>query len=436
MAVTVKAKSLSCPNCGGPVEIRGFAHTLNVVCPGCLSVIDASTPEFQILQMFQGKLRVQPKIPLGARGKIHDTLYEVIGFQVREVTVDGEVFSWDEYLLFNPYKGFRYFTEYHGHWNFVRVMSALPEGARSGMRVAMRFQGLTYLAFDSMSARTGFVLGEFPWQVRVGDTAACEDFISPPYMLSSESTDGEVTWSLGEYTDGKQIWQAFKLQGQPPTPWGVFANQPSPYKGTVGSAWRLWLWLNVALLGIVFYFSMNSVGHEVFQQHYTFSPLRIADASFVTAPFELKGRQSNVEVAIRTNLENNWTYFSFALINEDTGQAFDFAREVSYYRDSDGSEGSPNNNVIIPSVPSGKYYLRVEPEMDRGATPVSYELIVRRDVPNNTYFWLAAGVLLIPPIVKTVRRSSFEAKRWRESDYAPVVSKIGSGLVSTIGDDD
>jgi hypothetical protein len=188
--VTVKTKSLSCPNCGGPVAVRGFAHTLNVVCPQCMSVLDATTPEVQLLQQFQAKERIQPKIPLGSRGKIHDTLYEVIGFQVREVQSGDDFFSWDEYLLFNPYKGFRYLTEYHGHWNFVRVVSALPEGGRSGVKIAMRFQGLSYLAFDSMNARTGFVLGEFPWQVRVGDTAACADFISPPYMLSSESTGG------------------------------------------------------------------------------------------------------------------------------------------------------------------------------------------------------------------------------------------------------
>jgi len=434
--VTVKARSLACPNCGGPVEIRGFAHTLNVVCPQCLSVIDASTPEFQILQTFQGKMRVQPKIPLGARGKIGDTLYELIGFQVREVVADGEVFSWDEYLLFNPYKGFRYLTEYHGHWNFVRVVSALPEGARSGMKVAMRFQGLNYLAFDSMNAKTSFVMGEFPWQVRVGDVAACVDFISPPYMLSSESTEGEITWSRAEYMTGARIWQSFKLPGAPPTPYGVFANQPSPYKGTVASVWRTWLWLNVSLMAIWFYFMISSAGHEVFQQKYTYSPLRTADAAFVTSPFQLSGRDSNVEVAIKTDLINNWAYFNFALINEDSGQAFDFAREVSYYRDSDGNEGSPNNSVMIPSVPSGKYYLRVEPEMDRGATPMSYELIVRRDVPNHVFFWITAGLLLIPPIVKTVRRSSFEAQRWRESDYAPMVSKLGTTALSALGDDD
>ena len=51
----VQAKSISCPNCGGPVQLRGFAHTLSVVCPQCLTVLDASTPEVQILQTFQGE---------------------------------------------------------------------------------------------------------------------------------------------------------------------------------------------------------------------------------------------------------------------------------------------------------------------------------------------------------------------------------------------
>ena len=424
--MTVKARSLSCPNCGGPVELRGFAHTLNAVCPQCLSVLDASSPQVQILQQNQAKQRIQPKIPLGSRGKIAGVDYQVIGFQVREVVSD-EVFTWDEYLLFNPYKGFRYLTEYQGHWNFVRVLSALPQAAQSGGKLAMRLEGHSFVRFDAMKARTAYVLGEFPWQVRVGDSALCEDYVAPPLMLSSESTDGEVTWSRAEYTAGPQIWQAFRLPGSPPAVEGIFANQPSPYKGKVASSWRTWLWLTVALLAIWFYFIVSSAGHDVFQQRYTYSPVRTADSSFVTSPFQLTGRDSNVEVSIKTNLDNNWAYFSFALINEDTGQAFDFAREVSYYRDSDGSEGSPDNNVIIPAVPSGKYYLRVEPEMDRGAAPMSYQLIVRRDVPNNIFFWLAALLLLIPPIATTIRATGFESRRWRESDYGSAFSKFGGG---------
>lgn len=431
--LVVKPKSLNCPSCGAPVELRGFANTLNVICPNCLSVLDASNPELKILQKFQGKERIQPKIPLGARGKLNGNLYEVIGFQNRGVQSEGDYFCWDEYLLFNPYKGFRYLTEYQGHWNFVRVISALPVETRSAGKRAVIFNSWTYRHFDSMTARTEFVLGEFPWQVRFGDSVVDQDFVAPPYMLSSEGTAGEVTWSYAEYTPGKQIWAAFQVPGSPPQPSGIFANQPSPYRGKIAAIWFTWLWLTVALAGIASFFSMSAMNQEVFTHDYLFvlgdqNSVQKTDASFVTSDFELKGRSSNVELAVRTDLMNNWAYFNFALINEDTGQDFDFGREVSYYRDSEGSEGSPTDSVIIPHVPPGKYYLRVEPEMEsRRLQSMHYEIQVRRDVPNYSLFWIAAILLLIPPIFTTVRAASFESARWRESDYAPSLSSARDG---------
>ena len=423
----VKPKSLSCPNCGAPVQLRGFAHTLTAVCPNCLSVLDATSPEFDVLQKFQGKERVQPKIPLGSRGTIAGVTYEVIGFQQREVVVDADFFCWDEYLLFNPYKGFRYLSEYQGHWNFIKPMSALPLETRSTGKLAVRMLGRSYVNFDTVRARTSFVLGEFPWQVRIGDSVLVMDYISPPYMLSSESTDGEVTWSLGEYITGKELWQDFKLPGSPPPTSGVFANQPSPYGGKTGSSWRTWLWLNVALAVIAFLFTVLSSNRKVFDQSYTFVPGTKTDAAFVTPSFELTGRTSNIEVAVHTDLSDNWAYFNYALINEETGQAYDFGREVSYYRDSDGSEGSPKDSVTIPRVPSGRYYLRVEPEMDTKAfTPsMHYDLTIRRDVAGYAFFWIAALLLLIPPIMTTIRSAGFETARWRESDYAPKGSSGG-----------
>src|SRR6266478_6218441 len=218
-----KAKSLSCPNCGGAVEMRGFAHTLSVVCPSCLTVLDATTPEFEILQKFHVKQRFEPKIPLGSRGKIGDIVYEVIGFQVRVSGHEEDAFGWEEYLLFNPYKGFRYLSEFQGHWNFIRGLSALPIETRAGMKPAVQMLGRAYVGFDSMSAKTSFVLGEFPWQVRDGDQVKVADYVDPPRMLSSEKTQDEVTWSLGEYIPGSQLWQAFRVPGSAPPATGVFA---------------------------------------------------------------------------------------------------------------------------------------------------------------------------------------------------------------------
>ena len=75
------------------------------------------------------------------------------------------------------------------------------------------YLGARYLHFQTGEARTAFVLGEFPWRVSVGDRVTYRDYIAPPRMLSSETTENETTWSLGEYTTGQEIWKAFGLAG-------------------------------------------------------------------------------------------------------------------------------------------------------------------------------------------------------------------------------
>jgi hypothetical protein len=147
----------------------------------------------------------------------------------------------------------------------------------------------------------------------------------------------------------------------------------------------------------------------------------------------LKGRTSTLELSTTTNVDNNWIYLNYALINQDTGQAYDFGREVSYYHghDSDGSwtEGSRSDSVAIPSVPPGTYFLRVEPESDSGHGTIHYEITAKRDVPQFSFFGIALLALLVPAALITWRSINFEHLRWAESDHAPMESNTG-------GDDD
>jgi hypothetical protein len=409
-------KSFSCPNCGAQVTIRSGGHTLNVVCDGCGSVIDAKDPNYEIVAQFDRRTRVKPKIPLGSRGKIARVIYEVVGMQVRTITVEGVPYSWQEYLLFNPYQGFRYLTEYAGHWNDVNTVRAVPEHI-GGSKPTVRLHGTKYKHFQTARAKTTYVLGEFPWQVRAGDVVEAQDYVAPPNILSAEITNEEVTWSLGRYTPGAEIWKAFKLPGKPPSAEGVFANQPSPHVANAKGLWKLWLLNAAAILALAIFFAIVSAGEKVFDQTFTFDP-RAPRAPFVTEPFELKGRPATVEVTLDTDLSNQWAYFNMALINDQSGQAFDFGREVSYYRDSEGSEGSPKDTSLLPAVPAGRYYLLIEPEGEQNANRVLYRVQVRRDVPAQAYYWLGAILLLIPPVMVTVRAMMFEGRRWQESDYA------------------
>ena len=422
-------KALICPNCGGGVQLRGMGQALNVVCIQCLTILDARTPGLQVIQQFQARERIPPLIPLGSRGKLHGSSYEVIGFQVREIYVELIPYQWREYVLFNPYKGFRYLSEYDGHWNDIKPLKGLPESATWRGRPAVRWLGATYGHFQSATATTVYLMGEFPWQVRVGEQARVSDYVSPPRMLSSEETAGEITWSLGEYRAGEDIWRSFQLPAAPPPSRGVYANQPSPLAGKVRGTWVMCLKLMAVLFLVLVACVLLMVQKTVFSQDCSYTPGAAKEASFVTPVFELSGRPSNVEVSVRTDLDNQWMYFNFALINDDTGQAWDFGREVSYYsgRDSDGSwtEGGRNDSATLSAIPAGRYYLRVEPEYaspgssDFVRRPVHYRLIIRRDVPNYWIFLVGFLLLLVPPIIVTIRGSRFETRRWAESDHAP-----------------
>ena len=101
--------------------------------------------------------------------------YDVIGFQQRSIEVEGQRYAWDEYVLFNPYHGFRYLTDYNGHWNDVTTVHERPVvGERRG-RGRPCALGDDFKQFQHAVARTDFVLGEFPWRVRVGEKVVTDD---------------------------------------------------------------------------------------------------------------------------------------------------------------------------------------------------------------------------------------------------------------------
>lgn len=411
-------KALNCPQCGAALVVRSMDRAVTIVCEHCHCILDAKDPNLRIVQRFEAAMGTdRPLIPLGQRGKIRGTDYEVIGFQRRTITEDGIDYSWHEYLLFNPYKGFRYLTEYNGHWNDVSPVTGLPTLASGGAQYLGKF----YKHFQTAQARTTFVLGEFPWQVRINDSATCVDYVDAPYMLSAEKTGEELTWSLGEYAPGAQVWKNFSLPGSPPPAIGVYEDQPS----TSGlKASTIWFTFAIFVMALVCVYMANdtfSSRQQVFQQNYVFVPTRTQEPSFVTAVFELTGRTSDIEVKTSANVDNQWIYLNYALINDENGQAYDFGREVSYYHgyDSDGSwtEGKRTDSVMVPSVPSGHYYLRVEPESDQKFGPILYSVTVTRDVPVLSLYLVAFFALLLPALLLWWRSFSFEYMRWSQSDH-------------------
>jgi hypothetical protein len=303
-------------------------------------------------------------------------------------------------------------------------VKAAPSEQISGRQPFVTLHGETFKHFQTSSAETVFVLGEFPWQVRVGDRAVTRDFVAPPRMLSEEKTPEETTWSLGTYLPAAQIWEGFKLPGKPLRPRGVYANQPAVHRPVAGSLATHYLRFAgiLILLGVLRFATASRT--EVYSQSSFFRPGQPPDSTaFVTPSFDIRGRTANLEVVTEAQVDNAWAYFDYALVNEVTGTTFEFGREVSYYhgRDSDGSwsEGSRRDRAVLPSIPAGRYFLRVQPESQVAAAFLEYKIRLRRDVPTLTPYLICLVLLGLPPLIWAIRAWKMESARWQESDYAP-----------------
>jgi hypothetical protein len=419
--------SLSCAQCGAAVELRTLDLAQTVVCASCGSILDARDPNLRVLQEFQGRQKYVPLIPLGTRGTLKGEKWEAVGFQVRSIKVDGTSYFWDEYLLYNPFKGFRYLTQYNGHWNDVQTVKAAPDESVNGRQPFVVLHGETFKHFQTATATTEFVLGEFPWQVRVGDRAIVRDFVAPPRMLSEELAEEEITWSLGTYIKPAQVWEGFGLEGSAPKPEGVFANQPSDHMPRASSVAKLFGLFAAALIAFGFFRLATADRAEVYTQTSVFDPSQPAESlAYVTPTFTIGGRRSNLEVVTTAELDNAWAYFDYALVNEATGTTYEFGRDMGFYSgiDSDGrwTEGSTRDRAVLSSIPPGQYFLRVHPQGQPGTASMRYTVRLRRDVPTVVPYLLAFLLLALPPIFWVFRAWSMETARWQESDYAPAAS--------------
>jgi len=420
-------ESLSCPNCGGPLEIRAPDQTQRVACPYCGSLLDA-TKDLAVLQAMSA-VPVQPRIPLGTKGTLQGVEWTLIGFMERSVTVESVRYPWQEYLLYDPRHGFRWLVEAKGHWSFVEPVPA-GDVKEWGNNVC-GYRNRSFKHFQGGLAYVDHVVGEFYWAVARGDQTQSNDFVSPPCMLSSELDASEVNWSFGTYTPPDEVWKAFRLVGGPPRPEGVAPHQPSPYAGRVERVWSLAvLALGVAFL--IYLLFLFGGGRMVHHQSVAIPPTAVSgspEAALFTDRFFLEGT-GNLEVRVKAPVSNSWLYLDGALINEETGGVDEFDLEVSYYSglDSDGSwsEGGQGARTYVAGVPPGRYVLRLAPQWEAGHPVSGYDLEVRSRVPRFYQVALAALALLFWPIVLTWRSFRFEMQRWSESDHA-IVSVSTSG---------
>ncbi len=425
-----KVDAVQCPSCGGPITRSGFGAITKVVCPYCGSELaPADSGALAIMQQVRRQQRAS-MLPLHARGELDGATWEVIGIVWRETTADGRTYPWQEFLLYQPYLGYRWliFFVYDRHWALGRPLDGAPKlGTLLGRRRAT-FGGTTFRHFQSSLTRVTYVEGEFPWQVKAGDQALAHDYVAPPRGLSveeSRSEDGvDIAFTEMEHLEGAAVWKAFKIPGPPARPTDVGAFQPNRWKRgnavtLISTAALFGLWLFASLT-----YSASRDVEVVFQKSgIAFEP--ITEELVIGTP----GEVTTVDVQFSARpLSNAWAFAEVILVPKDGDEAIGVGIEVDEWHGVEGgeswSEGSTTNTVALGAVPTGAYTLQVTPQAGAGTstTPppgLVYDIRVRRDVVLVQYVLIPLMVILGVPLVLLVLSMVFESRRWKNSDYAP-----------------
>ncbi|MCR9205305.1 MAG: DUF4178 domain-containing protein, partial [Halobacteriovoraceae bacterium] len=319
-------KAFNCRSCGSPVKVNVVGQTLNVVCPSCKSIIDAKDPNFKVLQESKSKKKWFPAIPIGALGKLKGTLWKNIGYVVKQ----DSGYYWSEYLLYNPYKGYRWLSEVNGHW--VLYKKIYRASGVTGSPQA-KYKGKKYKLFNHGTAKVEYVEGEFYWRVKRGDTASVSDYVLPPEGLSVEYSKHEENWALGTHIEAETLRKSFKIKNEFPYQQGVGMLEPSPFKKKASQNVKVLL-TSLAVLFVIFFLRKITAKNE--QVFFTYlddkHTVRSNTLTTKTDEFEITGRNSNVEIRGRAPVYNSWVYVDALLVDANTQKGIPMPREISYYR--------------------------------------------------------------------------------------------------------
>ncbi|GLS23606.1 hypothetical protein GCM10007874_66270 [Labrys miyagiensis] len=454
-----KPRTFACPSCGGPVTLRAVGQSISATCSQCSSLIDVADENLRIIEEANSALR-QGAIPIGTRGKLKDIEWEVIGY-MRRSDRSGD-YRWTEYLLFNPYYGYRFLAEEQDHWTLVKMLNQdVPGAGRQGRVTA---NGRSYRFFGKGTALTTYVAGEFYWRASTADVTTATDYIAPPYRLMVESNGEEIIVSEGEYLDAGSVAAAFKVPLSRPSSWSAGVSQVNPHKTSL----RVGLIAVAAATVLQFVSLAMAPGQRVNQQTYTLSA---ADKgkTLSSDTFALKSG-GNVEIDSNAALDNDWLELDMTLVNTETNQSYPVSQALERYSgyDEDGfwSEGSNENSVLLPPVPAGTYKLLIEPDAgvfskpavapSIGLSPSMQRLLkgganmntqdwlnappdppppppvlptqtvsiaVKRGVPVWSNYLIAVVLLAILPIFSVARRMMFEKSRWEKGGLAEEFEK-------------
>lgn len=435
---------LPCPRCQHSVPYFDQINSAFFVCPNCRTYFkaDDSNEKSQILGKFQGEPTLPVVLPLGTAGTLRGQPYRVLSFQLRREK--RAAYQWQEYMLRHEQTGaYCQLAVYEGHWLLLEPAGCeyRTTGTNPILRGAVILDEDTeYNIYNTYKPVVLYAAGEFDWDFRDDAHLTITEYIAPPHMLVRERDPGKgpAKWYKGEHLEPDEVAEAFGVaRDSLPYRSGVGAVQPAPAQTTWPTlrTFSLLMMLLVVLtqLALLFIKPEKQLLREEFSTGRASPGGEVSPAAteamaagsntvLVSKPFEVTGPAALQFELASTTLHNQWLEVPVTLVNERTGQSYEFTKNLEFYTGVEEGEtwreGDKDQDATLAGIPSGRYHLTLYPVTENGMD-FPLRLTASQHTPLQSNGILALLLLALYPAVQYWRRYSHEATRWLNSDYGP-----------------
>lgn len=405
-------QEVTCPSCGTTIKYYDTEGSAYFGCVECQTYFKYEDGNKEIIKKFDHHESPHPGLAFGSTGELEGRKFIVTGLLKKRDNNEGIV--WEEYLLFNKEEDSYYVLAVtNGEWTFVwrsqrqefKVMNTLVDGD-----AYVALQDNPYKKYDrytSYQFETLYATGEFDSNVLDDDgNMQVAEYLNYTDLLISETNDEGRVWYRGKVKPFYTIRDAFEEIDTKYIENIREDNSSLVYKYGGISVFFLFVWM----IGNSIFNSPNRVYSNNFGLHKDstawgkYIPIDVGT-------FKVHGH-TGLDVAINTNVDNQWLELAVTMVNKNTGKTYEFTKVAEYYSGYEGgekwSEGSHSIDAVLSSVEPGEYSMVIYPYSDSGAS-FAMNVSVEEHTILYSNFILALLLIIAAPVYLVIKKNVEES---------------------------
>lgn len=400
--------SISCPNCGGSLDILAGSHQISTLtCKYCGSVLDVED-EYKVLSKFKKVPLPSTPFRLGMQGEIKGVDFTIIGMVayscVKGVSVGED--TWTDFMLHSPTHGYAWLSYENGHIIFSRRTRKLPSSSLRSLapKSKLSFEGKAYQLYEHYDAYVTYVQGELTWIAKKGDRTRISEAISPPFGLYQERTSNESEYFISEYLDTESVYESLKIKADAPESFHALRPFSAPKSKLLSEVSIVFAALSLFMIIIL---SLFYSGHLLEERSFS--------AKTQNIDFHIDDPSHLVGLEIETSVDNDWIYYDISVIDDEQNEVYALGKELSYYYGYEGgeswSEGSKDATAYFKVDKAGDHLLKFDaPEYHRA---VMTNVTIKEGVVRPYYFVILFFITLFGSLLYYIRYAIHKGKLWK-----------------------